>query len=242
MDGQVVSWVNDYNPGGAATATATSAAASIQQTTLATSVKAAATSSVTSVSSAAASTVSVIPVANKLAVSNTAKTSSGGWEQVSYYNSEDGTSNGLTFMGNHGGSGSGVWDSAFGQSLAYLSSDATTGASSAQVLQDMTVPSGTEFSIFTDISCTDASGCGYYRPGSVANHGFDGADKVFFFEFDMPTDNSGSMNADMPAIWLLNAQVPRCGQYVASECSCWTSGCGEFDIFEVLTTGLSDHS
>jgi len=56
----------------------------------------------------------------------------------------------------------------------------------------------------------------------------------------MPSDGSTSgMNADMPAIWMLNAQVPRTGQYVAADCSCWTSGCGEFDIFEVLTSGAT---
>lgn len=40
---------------------------------------------------------------------------------------------------------------------------------------------------------------------------------------------------DMPAIWLLNANIPRTQQY--GGCSCWTSGCGEWDVFEVLNTG-----
>ena len=42
------------------------------------------------------------------------------------------------------------------------------------------------------------------------------------------------LNADMPAIWLLNAQIARADEH---ECSCWSSGCGEFDIFEVLSPG-----
>jgi hypothetical protein len=67
--------------------------------------------------------------------------------------------------------------------------------------------------------------------------GFDGADKIFLAEFMMPTDNSGSANIDMPAFWMLNAQIPRTIQYGSSDCSCWESGCGEFDIFEVLSTG-----
>lgn len=46
---------------------------------------------------------------------------------------------------------------------------------------------------------------------------------------------TGSMNADMPAAWFLNAQIPRTVQYGA--CSCWDSGCGEWDIFEVLDSG-----
>jgi hypothetical protein len=39
----------------------------------------------------------------------------------------------------------------------------------------------------------------------------------------------------MPGIWVLNGKVPRTQQY--GKCSCWASGCGEFDIFETLTPG-----
>ncbi len=41
----------------------------------------------------------------------------------------------------------------------------------------------------------------------------------------------------MPAIWMLNAQIPRTVQYGSAECSCWESGCGEFDIAEALSSG-----
>jgi hypothetical protein len=41
----------------------------------------------------------------------------------------------------------------------------------------------------------------------------------------------------MPAIWMLNAQIPRTLQYGKSECSCWETGCGEFDIAEALSSG-----
>ncbi len=42
----------------------------------------------------------------------------------------------------------------------------------------------------------------------------------------------------MPAIWLHNAQIPLTSQYGTNpECSCWTSGCGEFDLFEILDPG-----
>lgn len=55
----------------------------------------------------------------------------------------------------------------------------------------------------------------------------------------MPHDSGsyGGFNADMSAIWLLNAKIPRTGQYAKAECSCWKSGCGEFDVFEVLDAG-----
>ena len=54
----------------------------------------------------------------------------------------------------------------------------------------------------------------------------------------MPHTNTTGFNADMPAIWLMNAQIPLTSQYGENpDCSCWTSGCGEFDIFEILDSG-----
>ena len=54
----------------------------------------------------------------------------------------------------------------------------------------------------------------------------------------MPYTNTTGFNADMPAIWLMNAQIPLTSQYGENpDCSCWTSGCGEFDIFEILDSG-----
>lgn len=58
---------------------------------------------------------------------------------------------------------------------------------------------------------------------------------MFLFEFDMPLDGKGGFNGDMPAIWTLNAKIPRTQQY--GDCACWQSGCGEFDIFEILAPG-----
>ena len=54
----------------------------------------------------------------------------------------------------------------------------------------------------------------------------------------MPLTGKTSFNGDMPAIWLHNAQIPLTSQYGTNpECSCWTSGCGEFDLFEILDPG-----
>ena len=54
----------------------------------------------------------------------------------------------------------------------------------------------------------------------------------------MPSTGNSGFNADMPAIWLMNAQIPLTSQYGTNpDCSCWTSGCGEFDLFEILDTG-----
>jgi hypothetical protein len=70
----------------------------------------------------------------------------------------------------------------------------------------------------------------------VSTEGFDGADKVFLFEFSMPHEPvDGSFLADQPALWFLNAKIPYTMQYGA--CSCWATGCGEFDVFEVLAPG-----
>ncbi|GME99214.1 unnamed protein product [Ambrosiozyma monospora] len=38
----------------------------------------------------------------------------------------------------------------------------------------------------------------------------------------------------MPAVWLLNAKIPRTAQYGSDDCSCWSTGCGEVDLFEIL--------
>ena len=154
-----------------------------------------------------------------------------------YYDAESQTLDGLTFLGNYGGSGSGVFDNVFGNSLSYLNSQGTGGAASSSVLNNALVGSNKEFAIFSDTECVAGDSCGYTRPGSVAYHGFDGADKVFLLEFGMPSDSSSGFNADMPAVWLLNAQIPRTLQYGEATCSCWTSGCGEFDIAEVLISG-----
>lgn len=52
----------------------------------------------------------------------------------------------------------------------------------------------------------------------------------------MPLDGTVGFNGDMPAIWMLNAQIPHTLQYGQADCSCWPA-CGEFDIMEVLSSG-----
>jgi hypothetical protein len=75
--------------------------------------------------------------------------------------------------------------------------------------------------------------------------GWDGTSKAFFIEFQMDHyDNRGTdqgMLSDAPAYWFLNAAIPRILQYGNDRnnipCSCWSTGCGEFDAFEVLGRG-----
>jgi len=79
---------------------------------------------------------------------------------------------------------------------------------------------------------------------NVIIEGFAGSKKIFVFEFSMPNDVTPNPNNDpeldfndnMSAIWALNSKIPRTAQYVlgTNSCSCWSSGCGELDLFEVL--------
>lgn len=170
--------------------------------------------------------------------SSSSSNTNGDWSRGSYF--VPGSTSNCTFMNNQGGTaGSGVWSSCFGNSISFAASDGVSGAASAQALGDVTIKSGNEFMIFSGEECSGNNGdCGYYREGIPAYHGFGGADKIFVFEFSMPSDTSGSAyNQDMPAIWLLNAKIPRTLQYGDASCSCWKTGCGEMDLFEILTAG-----
>ncbi|KAI9784773.1 MAG: target of Sbf [Geoglossum umbratile] len=162
--------------------------------------------------------------------------STGDWLRAGYYDAASQTLANLTFLNNMGGQKSGTWDMSFGNSLAYASSNCGGGASSPQTLADALVPSGVEYSIWSGAPCSGGD-CGYYRPGTIPMHGFKGGSKVFMMEFSMPNDAGSGMNSDMPAIWFLNGQIGRTLQYGKPECSCWKTGCGEFDVFEVLDSG-----
>ncbi|KAI1857081.1 hypothetical protein JX265_011282 [Neoarthrinium moseri] len=220
INGQVVSWKNTWDGKTAAVADSKAAA-----TTYPAAATTAATSSKTTKAASTASTSADFDAA-------------GDYTRVAYYSAEDQTADGITFLGNYGGQGSGVFDNTWGNSLSYLSADGTSGAASSEILSNVLVGDNKEYAIFADTECADGDEeCGYARPGSVAYHGFGGADKVFLFEFQMPASGKTGWNEDMPAIWLLNAKIPRTGQY--SSCSCWGNGdgCGEADVFEVLASG-----
>lgn len=231
IDGKVVSWENNYF--GAAATGAPDAGTTPAAGTPAAASTAPASTRAAVVDTPIADAVKGIVKNVKAAASGD---STGAYSRTGYYDSESQTLDGLTFLGNYGGQGSGVFDNNYGMSLSYLSSDGASGASSSTVLSDTKIASNNEFAIFSDKECS-GDDCGYVRPGTVAYHGFGGADKVFLFEFSMPHDGDNGFNGDMPAIWMLNAQIPRTLQYGDASCSCWESGCGEFDIVEVLSPG-----
>lgn len=168
---------------------------------------------------------------------------SGDWTRQAYYDGSSATN--VTFL-NHGGTNS----SCAGPALTYADSDGTSTASSSTVLSsDTLINSNEEIVLYSSEEC-ESSGfkknCGVYRDGIPAYKGFNGTVKMFLFEFTMPTESKVTdKNSDyynMPAIWLLNAHIARTGQYPSDgTCSCWSSGCGEFDVFEVLNTTEANH-
>ncbi|KAK4897797.1 target of Sbf [Elasticomyces elasticus] len=233
IDGVVQSWINEYS--GVATS-APAAAPAEPSSDAATTTVAAAANYVAPSSSSSESSASASPSSASGSISS----SSGGWGRQAYYDSSAGKSDGLVFLNHEGGSGSGVFDYTYGNSLSFASADGKSGAATAQTLDDCTLASDDEIVIMSDKECS-GDDCGFYRDGTVAYHGFDGPAKAFFFEFQMPTTGETAASqydpVDMPAIWSLNALIPRTLQYGAADCSCWTSGCGEFDLFEVLAAG-----
>jgi len=164
--------------------------------------------------------------------------SAGTFKRQAYYHSGQGVSEGLVFMNHRGGQGSGDFDmDCLGQSISYASKDNSAGSSKPEILGDITTVSDDEFIIFSDKKC-EGDECGFYRPGIPAYRGFGGDIRVVLAEFSMPRDKGdagGKGGHDLPAIWALNAQIPRVAQYgiKSGSCSCWPD-CGEFDIFEAL--------
>ncbi|KAH6711442.1 putative TOS1-like glycosyl hydrolase-domain-containing protein [Leptodontidium sp. MPI-SDFR-AT-0119] len=155
------------------------------------------------------------------------------YKRIGYYEASSQTVENLVFLGNFGGQGSGVFDYHYGASLAYANRNGTAGSPTSQILADTLIPSRNEVIITTDKKCNN-NDCGFTRPGAVTYHGFDGADKVFFIEVGMPSDGQTGAEGDQPAAWMLNTKIPRTMQY--GKCSCWP-GCGELDIAEALSVG-----
>ncbi|GMM38964.1 Tos1 protein [Saccharomycopsis crataegensis] len=167
-------------------------------------------------------------------------TTSGSWTRKSYYDASAGTASNVVFMNHLGDSSySGTWSSSFGNSISYADASGTGKSKTATTLKDTTLASDDEVVLFTGEKC--GSDCGYYRSDIPAYKGWDGSTKIFAFNFQMPTDSGTKTtnNYDMPAVWLLNAKIPRTLQYGTESCSCWSTGCGELDLWEVITSGSS---
>lgn len=171
--------------------------------------------------------------------------SSSDWTRNAYYDASSQSSENVTFLTKAGDN-----SPCLGDALTYASSNGTGKASAATLLaNDTLITSDYEYAIFSNVSCPKSSvnnACGVYRSGIPAFYGFGGVTKMFLFEFEMPTEtqsNSSSFDYyDLPAIWLLNDHIPRTSQYPSnSNCSCWASGCGEYDIFEAMNGTERNH-
>lgn len=170
---------------------------------------------------------------------------SSNWNRVAYYDADSQAAENVTFLTNAGKD-----SPVLGKALSFAGTDGVSSSSSSSVLaKDTLVGSGGEYSIFSNVTCPKSGynkACGVYRSGIPAYHGFSGATKMFLFEFEMPTETKSNSSSfefyDMPAIWLLNDQIPRTSQYpTKANCSCWASGCGEFDIFEIMNGTERNH-
>ncbi|EGZ26766.1 hypothetical protein PHYSODRAFT_466574 [Phytophthora sojae] len=167
------------------------------------------------------------------------------WSKMSSYDASAGTQDNMVFMNNLNidytgansspqgystadGSGTATESTIFGGTLADASDTSVTGGGPC-------VSTGCEVNIMTSTNCADEDGClGYYD--DMGFHGWDGGMKMFVTKVLMPTGST----ANLPAIWMLNAQVVRASQY---GCNCRGSGsvggCGELDVAEVIETNTA---
>ncbi|CAN9369168.1 unnamed protein product [Alternaria alternata] len=161
------------------------------------------------------------------------------WSRIAYYTSTaPAQATGLSFMANLGDP-----QNAFGNSLSYVTPRGDKVAAESLPFNGMLQTSETEIVVLSDKEC-DAD-CPYWRPNATSHYGWSGSSKAFFIEFQMDHyPNLGTdqgMLSDAPAYWFLNAAIPRILQYGSDRnnipCSCWSTGCGEFDAFELLSNG-----
>ncbi|KAG7387561.1 hypothetical protein PHYPSEUDO_013955 [Phytophthora pseudosyringae] len=167
------------------------------------------------------------------------------WTKKSSYDASAGTQENMVFLNNLNIDYTGASSSPQGYSTADGSATATASTIFGGSLADASdasvtgggpcVSTGCEVNIMTETSCADEDGClGYYD--DMGFHGWDGGMKMFVAKVDMPTGST----ANLPAIWMLNAQVVRASQY---GCNCRgegsEGGCGELDVAEVIETNTA---
>jgi hypothetical protein len=171
--------------------------------------------------------------------------SSGSWNKVSSYEKGGAASN-MVFLNNrnidyNGKSSPQGFSNEDGTKAVAQSTPfkGTLGAASNPTSQSIYADekTGAEVHIMTGKKCGQDGECkGYYDKDGTAFHGWGGAKKMFVTKVNMP--NGGSPN--LPAIWMLNAQIVRSSQY---QCNCRGmgkgGGCGELDIAEVIEKDTS---
>ncbi|KAF4149929.1 putative TOS1-like glycosyl hydrolase (DUF2401) [Phytophthora infestans] len=164
------------------------------------------------------------------------------WTKVSSYDASSGTQDNMVFMSNLNIDYTGAISSPQGYATADGKATARASTVFGGWLADATdtsvigggpcLSTGCEVNIMTETNCANQEGCiGYYD--DMGFHGWDGGMKMFVTKVQMPA----SSTANLPAIWMLNAQVVRANQY-GCNCRGWGAhgGCGELDISEVIET------
>lgn len=169
--------------------------------------------------------------------------SSGIWQRVSWYR-RGGLTKNMVFLNNKNVDYSGLdrWNPQI-----HASSDgrnpSTEPAPFSGTLGDASDPSvrgggpgidtGVEVNIMTSRQCQPSDPCQGWNSGDYNYHGWGGGRKIFVARVKMPWSTTGP---NMPAMWMLNAQVLHAGQY--DPCNCRgmgaAGGCGELDIAEVI--------
>ena len=233
VDGQLVSWTNQYS-GPPATATPTVASGS-------------GFGSVASTSAMPTDTAGTM-------VAPPPPIGSGAWDHVAYLNTKEAKSQsfGISFLNKLG-----TLDP-FGLTLSYAAADGTANTATQNETPEPNyyIPSNSEIIMMSDQQCGTDDCTGALRTPEMSYReliitktvahstlissadGWIGAEKAFFMEFSMPDDGiTTPPNGNKPAIWMLNAQIPRGVQFGDADCSPWSTGGGELDVFEVLESG-----
>ena len=160
------------------------------------------------------------------------------YARVSSYNKDSSEAENIMFLNNKGGQESGQWTSCGGSSASFAAADGVAASTHPAVLTGE-LPDNAEVHIMTGQECIDTNDCGFFRPEGY--HGWSGnehGEKIFIVKVKMPFDDRETAR-NLPAIWMLHAEVVRTAQY---GCNCrgmgtdglWKGGCGELDIAEVI--------
>ncbi|RLN69544.1 hypothetical protein BBJ28_00023030 [Nothophytophthora sp. Chile5] len=171
--------------------------------------------------------------------------SQGSWEKVSSYENGGAATN-MVFMNNHNIDYAGTsspegfaTEDGTGTATASTPFSGTLAAASNPYGQSIYAEdsTGAEVHIMTEKKCgVDVECVGAYDSDGTAFQGWSGTKKIFVTKVTMP--EGGAPN--VPAVWMLNAQIVRSGQY---QCNCRgtgsAGGCGELDIAEVLEKDTS---
>ncbi|GMM58133.1 hypothetical protein DAKH74_047490 [Maudiozyma humilis] len=165
---------------------------------------------------------------------------SSGWSRGAYfdYSTDVPHMENVTFLGHVGDT-----SECLGKSLGFIGADGVTKTKgNYPPAKYLNITDGVEYLLYSNTTCPKskiANGCGVYRKGVKAFYGFDGATKMFLFEFTMPTYRAPAANS--PSIWLSTDSLPRVTENYFNDtaCSCISQGCGALNLFNANATHMN---